>query len=206
MTVNHFDTPVMIDQIDTTPATATNYFCFGIGSDPITSPTGPQMWGLESDTSPTAVTNAGSLCMQKMTTGGRLWVSTGTGWELVLDTSSAVTGLQATAAIAPNATRTVPMFFPQGCTITGIRVLAGAALSSASGTITLAIQNGAGTTLLSTATVDAETFVANTLTALTLTATTGNLVIGAGGHVNVILVSNNADAVGGDLLVQVDFA
>lgn len=208
MPVNHFDTPVMIDGLDTDGANAANFFCFGVGSPEITQPTGPIIWGLSSDVAPTDTVNAGSLCLQQTSGGaGFLYLSQGgSGWDAVLTSGSAVTGVQATAPLIANGTRTVPMFFPAGGTITNLRVITPVALSSAAGTITLAIQLPDGTTLLSTATVDAEAFVANTLTALTLTGTPANLIIGAGGHINIVLTSNNADAVGGDLLVQADFS
>lgn len=93
---------------------------------------------------------------------------------------------------------------PAPCTVTGIKASRGAALASAAGSITAAVKEGSGTTLLSTATVDAKALTA-TPTDQTLTATLSLRSLVEGEVVQVDLVSNNADATGGPLVVQIEY-
>lgn len=87
-------------------------------------------------------------------------------------------------------------------TIRGRRVTA---LESALGDITLAIKDEAGNTLLVAATLDAKTLTGSYV-ALSLTATSANLAILAGKVVTIELVSNNADATGGPVILEFAFA
>jgi hypothetical protein len=90
-------------------------------------------------------------------------------------------------------------------TITGIRVRRQVAVASALGTVTLAIQDGDGTTLLSAANIDAEALT-NAFVAQTLTATTADLSLANGEPVILTLTSNNADATGGPVIVEITYA
>lgn len=94
---------------------------------------------------------------------------------------------------------------PTARTISAIEVCANVAPASTLGTVTLAIQDRGGTTLLSTATIDAEALTTS-FVAQTLTATTADLALGAGEAVQLVLVSNNADATGGPVIVRITYA
>lgn len=102
--------------------------------------------------------------------------------------------------LAPNATSRAYIPFAGACTISGIRVRRITAL--ATGTITLAVQDEAGNTLLSTATIDATALTA-AFVAQTLTAVTANLAIAAGKGVVLLLVSNSAGSTGGPVYVEI---
>lgn len=94
---------------------------------------------------------------------------------------------------------------PGDRTISQIRARRVTALASAGGNITLAIKDEDGTTLLVAATFDAKTLTAS-LVALSLTATTALLAIVAGKNVTIELVSDNADATGGPVILEFTFA
>ena len=90
---------------------------------------------------------------------------------------------------------------PAACTITAIKASNVATILSTLGTVLLAVAEGSGgATLLSTATIDAETLT-TTPTAKTLTGTPALLNIVACETVNLTLTSNNADATGGPCVV-----
>ena len=91
---------------------------------------------------------------------------------------------------------------PTARTISAIHARVGATL--ATGTFTLTISNGAGTTLLSTANIDATTLTI-TLAGLTLTATPANLSLVAGDSVQATLVSNNGSATGGPVTLVITY-
>lgn len=115
----------------------------------------------------------------------------------ILDRSALV--LQLTA----NGTSRNGVARPTARTVSAIHARVGATL--ATGTFTLTISNGAGTTLLSTANIDATTLT-TTLAALTLTATTDDLSLVAGDLVQATLVSNNGSATGGPVTLVITYA
>ena len=128
--------------------------------------------------------------------------------KLALLTQTALTTLATrsetiTIAVGLTANGTARVYWaaPAACTITAIKASAAIVAASALGTITLAVAEGSGAaTLLSTATIDAEGLT-TTPTAKTLTATGASLILAAGETVNLALVSNNADATGGPVVV-----
>lgn len=89
-------------------------------------------------------------------------------------------------------------------TITRIDLLVRTALTT-SGLYTLAI-SGAGNTLLSTATVDLLSFTAGTIYELTLTGTTANLQLSDKDELEVTVLSDNIDLVGGEAVEVVIYA
>jgi hypothetical protein len=93
---------------------------------------------------------------------------------------------------------------PTARTIESIEVRANVVPASTIGTITLAIQDQGGTTLLSAATINAESLTTS-FVAQTLTSTTADLALGAGEAVQLVLVSNNADATGGPVIVRINY-
>lgn len=105
--------------------------------------------------------------------------------------------------LVPNGTSKAYVSFAGGRTITGIRARRLTAL--ATGTITLAIHDEAGNTLLSAATIDATALTAS-FVAQTLTAVGANLIIAAGKSIVLILVSNNAGSTGGPVFVEITTA
>ncbi|MCC6623347.1 MAG: DUF2190 family protein [Deltaproteobacteria bacterium] len=105
--------------------------------------------------------------------------------------------------LVANGTSRIYLPMPVGKTITGVRAKRITAL--ATGTITLALQNAAGTTLLSTANVDATALTAS-FVAQTLTATTADLAIAAGNPLQALLVSNDAGSTGGPAVLEITFA
>lgn len=110
---------------------------------------------------------------------------------------------QVAVVLTPNGTSRVWIVPPAAKTIAGIKAGRGTAL--ATGTITLAVKDADGNTLLSTATIDA-TALTRALVAQTLTATTANLDIAAGEPVAIELVSNNVGSTGGPAVVQIVWA
>lgn len=94
---------------------------------------------------------------------------------------------------------------PDGRTIATIRGKRVTALESALGNITLAIKDEAENTLLVAATLDAKTLTGS-FVALSLTATGANLVLTAGEVVTIELVSDNADATGGPVVLEFAYA
>lgn len=111
------------------------------------------------------------------------------------ETISIVVGLTA------NGTSRAYWAAPAACTITAIKASAAIVVASSLGTVTLAAVEGSGAaTLFSTSTIDAEGLT-TTPTAQTLTGTGASLVLVAGETVNLALVSNNADATGGPVVV-----
>lgn len=111
-------------------------------------------------------------------------------------------GLEAVPLVA-NGTSRAFIVKPGARVVTGIRVRRQAAL--ATGTITLAVQDGDGNTLLSAATIDATALTAS-FVAQTLTATTANLSLAAGEPIQLVLVSNNSGSTGGPVIVEVTYA
>lgn len=116
------------------------------------------------------------------------------------------TTVRSFAAVVPlvaNATSTVSWAIPTGAKTTGISAKRGAsALGSTLGTITLAVKNGAGTTMLNAASIDAEVLTGS-FVAKTVTATGADLVHAAGDVLTFELVSNNADATGEYAVVEI---
>lgn len=115
----------------------------------------------------------------------------------ILDRATLVVPLTA------NGTRIEGVARPTARTISAIHARVGATL--ATGTFTLTVSNGAGTTLLSTANIDATTLT-TTLAALTLTSTASNLNLAAGDPVVASLVSNNGSATGGPVTLVITYA
>jgi len=105
--------------------------------------------------------------------------------------------------LAANGTARVWLARSTARTLATVSVRRQGALASA-GTITLAVQDGDGTTLLSTATIDAKALTA-AFVAQTLTATTADRALVAGEPIQVVLVSNDADATGGPAIVEVSY-
>lgn len=116
-----------------------------------------------------------------------------------LDTETVVMALTA------NGTTTVRIAKPVARTLSGVSAKRHTAVASALGTVLLAVRDGDSTTLLSTATVDAEALTAS-FVAQTLTATTADLDLAAGEPITITLVSNNADATGGPVTVKLTFS
>lgn len=106
--------------------------------------------------------------------------------------------------LTANGTAHVWLARPTARTVSGFRARRQGTLASA-GTITLAVQDGDGVTLLSTATVDAKALT-TAFVAQALTATTANRALAAGEPLQVVLVSNNADATGGPAILEVSYA
>lgn len=106
-------------------------------------------------------------------------------------------------ALAPNSTTTVRIAKPVARTLSGVAAKRHTAL--ATGTITLTVQDGDGTTLLNAATIDATAFTASFVDK-TLTATTADLALAAGEPITLILTSNNGSATGGPAIVKLTFA
>jgi hypothetical protein len=126
--------------------------------------------------------------------------------QTALDAVVAAADVEVVALIlTANGTSRATIVKPTARTITGIRVRRQTAVASALGTVTLAVQDGDGTTLLSTATIDAEALTAS-FVAQTLTATGSLLALAAGEPVLMALVSNNADATGGPVIVEITYA
>lgn len=90
-------------------------------------------------------------------------------------------------------------------TISGISAKRHTAVASAAGTVLLYVLDGDGNTLFSTASIDAEALTAS-FVAKTLTATAADLDIAAGEPLEVKVVSNNADATGGPIVVLITYA
>jgi hypothetical protein len=116
----------------------------------------------------------------------------------VLDQSVGVVALTA------NGTARAFVAKPSARTISAIHARANVVPASTGGTVTLAIQDQGGTTLLSTATIDAEALT-TAFVALTLTGTAADLAMAAGEAVQLVLVSNNGDATGGPVIVRITY-
>ncbi|MCB9610521.1 MAG: hypothetical protein H6716_28285 [Polyangiaceae bacterium] len=108
-------------------------------------------------------------------------------------------------ALSAGGTATLFVAKPTARTLAGVRGKRHDELASALGDITLAILDGDGTTLLSTASVDAKALTA-AFAALTLTDTSANLDLAAGEPLEVRLVSTNGDATGGPAVVELTWA
>lgn len=126
--------------------------------------------------------------------------------QTALDAVVAAADVEVQAVIlTANGTARATITKPTARTITQIRVRRQVAVASSLGTVTLAVQDGDGTTLLSTATIDAKALTAS-FVAQTLTATGTLLALAAGEPVILTLVSNNGDATGGPVIVEVTYA
>jgi len=107
--------------------------------------------------------------------------------------------------LVANNTSRKKLALPDDRTLATVRLKRVGALASALGNITFAIKDQAGTTLLSTATIDAKALTAS-FVSQTLTAVTADRVLSAGEVVTIELVSTNADATGGPVVVELGYA
>lgn len=107
--------------------------------------------------------------------------------------------------VSPNGTARADIAPPAGCTIAGVALRRGSANLTSAGAITAAVKNGAGTTVLSTATVDAKALT-GTFVNQTLTGTGGDLVQAAGDPTTLEVVSNNPDATAGTVIAKITYA
>lgn len=106
--------------------------------------------------------------------------------------------------LSAGATATGYITVPVGKTVSAIHYRRGSA-NFAIGNFTASVVNGAGTTMLSTATVDVSGATA-TFQALTLTATAADLVLTAGTPCRIQLISDSGGAGGGPLVVRFTYA
>lgn len=112
----------------------------------------------------------------------------------------------ARVTVVQNDTVTVEVTANRNITISSVKVYSNARNTSAAGTVSMAVENADGDDVLNTASYDLEAISDDTLTACTLTATTARLDIDAGETISVIVTSNNADMVEGDLQVAIGYS
>ncbi len=133
------------------------------------------------------------------TTASGLYQRTGGSWQKFLAAGSSQSGVQQEVVLVPNGSGRSTVFLPDGGVITAVTVVTPVALASTGGTITLGVSSG-GITCLATAATDVE-IGANTKTDIPVSAGAPQRTITAGNHVNLVMISNNADATGGPLQV-----